>query len=378
MLKLLRCTALLVSAALPFAASADLIPPPQPDAKAWLLIDHESGAVLAQSRPDDKVEPASLTKLMTAYLTFKSLKNGQLKPNQAVPVSVAAWKTGGSKMFIAPDKPVTVDELIRGMIIQSGNDACVALAEAIAGSEAAFAQMMNTEAKRLGMSGTQFRNSTGLTEDGHYTTARDLAILARALIHDFPEYYPLYSTLDYTYNGIKQGNRNRLLTMDRSVDGMKTGHTDAAGWCLVSSAKREDRRVVSVLLGAPNEKGRIESSATLLNYGFNAWENARLASAEEVLATPAVYKGAAASVQVGAAEDAVVTVPRGQAGKVTREIVITTPVIAPIAVGQQLGTLKVAIDGKPAGEYPLVAKVAIDEGGIFRRIWDTIRLWLGL
>ena len=378
MLKLLRCTALLVSALIPLTASADLIPPPQPDARAWLLIDHESGAVLAQARPDEKVEPASLTKLMTAYLTFKSLKNGQLKPNQTVPVSVAAWKTGGSKMFIAPDKPVTVDELIRGMIIQSGNDACVALAEAIAGSEAAFAQMMNAEAKRLGMAGTQYRNSTGLTEDGHYTTARDLAILARALIHDFPEYYPLYSTLDYTYNGIKQGNRNRLLTMDRSVDGMKTGHTDAAGWCLVSSAKRDGRRIVSVLLGAPNEKGRIESSATLLNYGYNAWENARLALAEEVLETPAVYKGAAASVQVGPAADAVVTVPRGQAGKVTREIVVDKPVIAPVAAGQKLGTLKVAIDGKPAGEYPLVAKVAVEEGGFFRRIWDTIRLWLGL
>ncbi len=210
MLKLFRHFVLLFPALLPLTASADLIPPPQPDARAWLLIDHESGAVMAQSRPDDKVEPASLTKLMTAYLTFKALKTGRLKPDQTVPVSVAAWKTGGSKMFIAPDKPVTVDELIRGMIIQSGNDACVALAEAIAGSEAAFAQMMNAEAKRLGMAGTQYRNSTGLTEDGHYTTARDLAILARAMIRDYPEFYPLYSTLDYTYNGIKQGNRNRL------------------------------------------------------------------------------------------------------------------------------------------------------------------------
>ncbi|WP_018412722.1 D-alanyl-D-alanine carboxypeptidase family protein [Methyloversatilis thermotolerans] len=378
MSKLLRCCALVASAFLPLHASAEQIPPPQPDAKAWLVIDHESGAVLAQSRPDDAVEPASLTKLMTAYLTFKSLKNGQLKPDQVIPVSVAAWKTGGSKMFIAPDKPVTVNELIRGMIIQSGNDACVALAEAIAGSEAAFAQMMNAEAKRLGMTGTTYRNATGLTEEGHTTTARDLALLARALITDFPEYYPLYSTLDYTYNGIKQGNRNRLLTMDRSVDGMKTGHTDAAGWCLVSSAKRDGRRIVSVLLGAPNEKGRIESSATLLNYGYNAWENARVALAEEVLAAPAVYKGSAGSVQLGVAHDVVLTLPRGQGGKVSRDIVLQSPVIAPVAAGQALGTMKVSIDGKPAGEYPLVAKVAVEEGGFFRRAWDQIRLWLGL
>lgn len=373
-----RTVAVVLSALIPLYAAASQIPPPQPDARAWLLIDHESGVVLAESHPDDKVEPASLTKLMTAYLTFKALKGGRLKPDQQIPVSVTAWKTGGSKMFIAPDKPVTVDELIHGMIIQSGNDACVALAEAIAGSEAAFAQMMNAEAKRLGMNGTQYRNATGLTEDGHQTTARDLAILARALIHDFPEYYPLYSTLDYTYNGIKQGNRNRLLTMDRSVNGMKTGHTDAAGWCLVSSAKRDGRRVVSVLLGAPNEKGRIESSAALLNYGYNAWENARLALAEEVLGTPAVYKGVTASVQVSAAEDVVLTVPRGEAGKVTREVVLDLPVIAPVAAGQKLGTLKVSLDGKPVGEYPVVARVAVEEGGFFRRIWDTIRLWLGL
>lgn len=378
MLKLLRRTALVVSALIPLPVLADLIPPPQLEARAWLLVDHETGAVLADARPDEAVEPASLTKLMTAYLTFKSLKNGQLKLTQTVPVSVAAWKTGGSKMFIAPDKPVTVDELIRGMIIQSGNDACVALAEAIAGSEAAFAQMMNKEAQRLGMTGTLYRNSTGLTEDGHKTTARDLSLLARALIRDFPEYYPLYSTLDYTYNNIKQGNRNRLLTMDPSVDGMKTGHTEAAGWCLVSSAKRDGRRLLSVLLGAPNENGRIESSRSLLNYGFNAFENTKLASGGESLAQPAVYKGEAASVAVGPGADVLLTLPRGQGAKLSREISIPGPLIAPIAAGQQLGTMKVSLDGKPVGEFPLVAQTAVEEGGIFRRIWDTIRLWLGL
>jgi D-alanyl-D-alanine carboxypeptidase (penicillin-binding protein 5/6) len=377
MLKLLRRTALVVSALMSLPALADVIPPPQLEARAWLLVDHDSGTVLAQSRPDERVEPASLTKLMTAYLTFKALKAGQLKPDQVVPVSVAAWKTGGSKMFIAPDKPVTVDELLHGVIIQSGNDACIALAEAIAGTEQAFAQMMNKEGQRLGMAGTQYRNSTGLTEDGHYTTARDLALLANALIRDFPEYYPLYSTLDYTYNGIKQGNRNRLLTMDRSVDGMKTGHTDAAGWCLVSSAKRDNRRLLSVLLGAPNEHGRIESSHALLNYGFNAYENAKVASAGEALAQPAVYKGAAASLAVGPAADVVLTLPRGQAAKVTREITVTTPVIAPVAAGQQLGTMKVMLDGQPAGEFPLVAQAPVEEGSFFRRIWDTIRLWFG-
>jgi D-alanyl-D-alanine carboxypeptidase (penicillin-binding protein 5/6) len=377
MLKLLRCTALIVSALIPLSATAEVIPPPQVDARAWLLVDHESGKVLAESRPDERVEPASLTKLMTAYLTFKALKNDQLKPNQVVPVSVKAWKTGGSKMFIAPDKPVTVDELIRGMIIQSGNDSCVALAEAIAGSEEAFAQMMTREAQRLGMTGTAYRNSTGLTEEGHYTTARDLALLARAMIHDFPEYYPLYSTLDYTYNNIKQGNRNRLMTMDASVDGIKTGHTDAAGWCLVSSAKRDGRRVLSVLLGAPSENGRIESSRALINYGFNAYENVKLAASGESLAQPAVYKGAAASVSLGVAADALFTVPRGQGAKLAREIVVVTPVIAPLAVGQPLGTLKVTMDGQPVGEYPLVAQTAVEEGGFFRRIWDTLRLWFG-
>jgi D-alanyl-D-alanine carboxypeptidase (penicillin-binding protein 5/6) len=377
MLKLLRCTALIVSVLIPLSATAELIPPPQVDARAWLLVDHESGKVMAESRPDERVEPASLTKLMTAYLTFKALKNDQLKPNQVVPVSVKAWKTGGSKMFIAPDKPVTVDELIRGMIIQSGNDACVALAEAIAGSEEAFAQMMTREAQRLGLTGTAYRNSTGLTEEGHYTTARDLALLARAMIHDFPEYYPLYSTLDYTYNNIRQGNRNRLMTMDASVDGIKTGHTDAAGWCLVSSAKRDGRRVLSVLLGAPSENGRIESSRALINYGFNAYENVKLAAAGEALAQPAVYKGAAASVSLGVAADALFTVPRGQGAKLAREIVVVTPVIAPLAAGQQLGTLKVTMDGQPAGEYPLVAQTAVEEGGFFRRIWDTLRLWFG-
>ena len=377
MLKLLRCTALIVSALIPLSATAEVIPPPQVDARAWLLVDHESGKVLAESRPDERVEPASLTKLMTAYLTFKALKNNQLKPNQVVPVSVKAWKTGGSKMFIAPDKPVTVDELLRGMIIQSGNDACVALAEAIAGSEEAFAQMMTREAQRLGLTGTAYRNSTGLTEEGHYTTARDLALLARAMIHDFPEYYPLYSTLDYTYNNIKQGNRNRLMTMDASVDGIKTGHTDAAGWCLVSSAKRDGRRVLSVLLGAPSENGRIESSRSLINYAFNAYENVKLAAAGESLAQPAVYKGAAASVSLGVAADALHTVPRGQGAKLAREIVVVTPVIAPIAAGQPLGTLKVTLDGQPVGEYPLVAQTAVEEGGFFRRIWDTLRLWFG-
>jgi D-alanyl-D-alanine carboxypeptidase (penicillin-binding protein 5/6) len=377
MLKLLRCTALIVSALIPLSAAAEVIPPPQVDARAWLLVDHESGKVLAESRPDERVEPASLTKLMTAYLTFKALKNNQLKPNQVVPVSVKAWKTGGSKMFIAPDKPVTVDELLRGMIIQSGNDACVALAEAIAGSEEAFAQMMTREAQRLGLTGTAYRNSTGLTEEGHYTTARDLALLARAMIHDFPEYYPLYSTLDYTYNNIKQGNRNRLMTMDASVDGIKTGHTDAAGWCLVSSAKRDGRRVLSVLLGAPSENGRIESSRSLINYAFNAYENVKLAAAGESLAQPAVYKGAAASVSLGVAADALYTVPRGQGAKLAREIVVVTPVIAPIAAGQPLGTLKVTLDGQPVGEYPLVAQTAVEEGGFFRRIWDTLRLWFG-
>lgn len=377
MLKLLRCTALIVSALIPLSAAAEVIPPPQVDARAWLLVDHESGKVLAESRPDERVEPASLTKLMTAYLTFKALKNNQLKPNQVVPVSVKAWKTGGSKMFIAPDKPVTVDELLRGMIIQSGNDACVALAEAIAGSEEAFAQMMTREAQRLGLTGTAYRNSTGLTEEGHYTTARDLTLLARAMIHDFPEYYPLYSTLDYTYNNIRQGNRNRLMTMDASVDGIKTGHTDAAGWCLVSSAKRDGRRVLSVLLGAPSENGRIESSRSLINYAFNAYENVKLAAAGESLAQPAVYKGAAASVSLGVAADALYTVPRGQGAKLAREIVVATPVIAPIAAGQPLGTLKVTLDGQPVGEYPLVAQTAVEEGGFFRRIWDTLRLWFG-
>ncbi|MBL8445863.1 MAG: D-alanyl-D-alanine carboxypeptidase [Zoogloeaceae bacterium] len=356
-------------------ATAQNVPPPTVAAKAWLLLDQDSGQILAAQEPDTRIEPASLTKLMTAYLTFAALKQGTLKLDQVVPVSTRAWKMEGSRMFIAPDIPVTVDELIHGMIIQSGNDACVALAEAIAGSEETFAAMMNREAQRLGMTGTQFMNSSGMPHPQHYTTARDLATLASALIHDFPENYKVYSTKEYTYNKITQPNRNRLLWLDTTVDGVKTGHTASAGYCLISSAKRGPRRLISVMLGTASDDARTQESLKVLNYGFQFFDTAKLYSANQAVSQLRVWKGEGKQVEAGFLEDLVLSVPKGQAEKIQATLTTQQPLIAPIQKGQKIGTMAVTLEGKSLGEYPVVALQEVGPAGWFGRLWDALVLW---
>ena len=354
------------------SALAQTVPPPALAAKAWALVDHATAQVLAEKDADARIEPASLTKLMTAYITFSKLKEGTLKADQVVPVSTKAWRMEGSRMFIEPNKPVTADELIRGVIVQSGNDACVALAETIAGSEEAFAALMNREAQRLGMTNTHFTNSTGLPDPQLYTSARDLALLASAIIRDFPEYYSLYSLKEFTYNGIKQPNRNRLLYMDPSVDGMKTGHTSSAGYCLVSTARRGERRLISVVLGAASDTVRAQESLKLLNFGYQFFETVKLYSADEALSKFRVWKGKLNELPVGFLNDFALTVPKEAANKIQVSLESRQPLVAPLQRGQEVGTLTVAIDGKPLGQYPVVALQDAEVAGFFGRLWDAI------
>jgi D-alanyl-D-alanine carboxypeptidase (penicillin-binding protein 5/6) len=348
--------------------------PPPIAAKAYVLSDFNSSQPLVAHNPDQRIEPASLTKLMTAYLTFASLRQKTLKTDQVVPVSARAWKSEGSRMFIEPNKPVTVEELIKGMIVQSGNDACVALAEAIAGSEDVFAQMMTREAQRLGMKNTNFVNSTGLPHSQHYTTASDLNLLAGALIRDFPEYYPYYSLKEYRYNNITQANRNRLLWVDPTIDGMKTGHTDNAGYCLVTSARRGQRRLVSILLGAPSESMRATESQKLLNFGFQFYDTAKLYEKNKPVSTIQVWKGSANTLKAGFVQDLYLSVPRGTSEKLKATVETQQPLLAPIAVGQKVGVLRVELDGKPYGEFPVLALEEIPLAGIMGRGWDSLRL----
>jgi D-alanyl-D-alanine carboxypeptidase (penicillin-binding protein 5/6) len=344
-------------------------------AKSWLLLDYATGQALAGYNPDERVEPASLTKLMTAYLVFSALRQKTLQPNQAVPVSERAWKTQGSRMFVEPKRPVSVDELLRGVIVQSGNDACVALAEAVAGSEENFVQMMNREAQRLGLKGTRFANATGLSDAQHYSTARDLGALAAALIRDFPEYYPLYSIREYSYNRITQPNRNRLLWLDPNVDGVKTGHTENAGYCLIASAKRGSRRLVSVVMGTASDAMRAQESQKLLNFGFQFFDAVRLYEKNQAVSRLRVWKGAENLVSAGFLEDFTLSLPKGMAGKVKASLESRQPLMAPVQAGQRIATLKLTLDDKPYGEYPVVALEAVPVAGMFGRAWDTMRLW---
>lgn len=350
--------------------------PPVLAAKSWMLIEMASGQVLAQEKPDQRLEPASLTKLMTAYLTFSALRDRTLALDQALPVSERAWRMGGSKMFVKVNTRVTVEDLIKGMIVQSGNDACIVLAEAIAGSEENFVQMMNREAKRLGMSQTQFRNSTGMPDPEHFTTARDLARLATALIQEFPEEYrKYYSMKDFTYSGITQPNRNRLLWNDPSVDGMKTGHTNAAGYCLVSSAMREQRRLLAVVLGTTSDAARTRESLNLLNWGFLSHDAALLYRADQDISALPVWKGSKGKLKAGFTHDFILAIPKGSARNLKVELVSQQPLMAPIQRGQPVGTLKVSLEGRPYGEYPVLALENVPVAGIFGRALDTIRLW---
>ena len=350
--------------------------PPALAAKSWLLIESGSGQTLASQAEDERLEPASLTKLMTAYLTFAALKQGTLKIDQGITVSERAWRTGGSKMFIRVGHQVPVEDLIKGMIVQSGNDACVALAEGIAGSEENFAQMMNREAQRLGMKASSFRNSTGLPDPQHYTTARDLATLAGALIRDFPEDYAKYYTIkEFRYNNITQHNRNRLLWLDPTVDGVKTGHTDAAGYCLISSAKRGPRRLLSVVLGAASDSVRAQESLKLLNYGFQFYDAVQLYAKDQAVSNLKVWKGASSTLKAGFTSDFILAVPKGFGPKVQADLVSQQPLIAPISAGQTVGTMKVSVDGKPYGEFPVVALETVPQAGFIGRAIDSVRLW---
>ena len=357
------------------AGSAQIAPPPNLAVKAYLLKDFNSNDVIASQKSNMRVEPASLTKIMTAYLSFKALKNGHLTLTQTLPVSEAAWKVEGSKMFIEPNKPVTVDELLHGMIIQSGNDASMTLADGIAGTEAQFADMMNKEAERLGMKNTHYMNATGLPNPQHYTTADDLMILASALIRDFPDQYQrLYSVKEYTYNKITQPNRNRLLWLDPNVDGMKTGHTETAGYCLIASAKRDGIRRISVVLGAPTDAARATESQKLLNYGFQYFDSKLVYKQGQNINQLKVWKGAENQVSSTVAEDIYVTIPKGEYSNVKAKSSSTQPLIAPIKKGQVIGKVTFTLDGKTIEERDLVAAKTIDGAGIFGRAWDSIKL----
>jgi D-alanyl-D-alanine carboxypeptidase (penicillin-binding protein 5/6) len=368
---LAACLALLLSG----VALADAPQPPAVEARAWLLLDATSGQSIASRNPQERIEPASLTKLMTAYLAFAALKGRSLALGQTIPVSERAWRAGGSRMFIEPRRPVTVEELLRGMIIQSGNDACIALAEAVAGSEPVFVERMNREAERLGMKNTNFTNSSGLPGPGHYSTADDLALLASALIRDYPEYYKLYSEREYRYNDITQRNRNRLLWLDPNVDGMKTGHTQSAGYCLIASARRGGRRLVSVVIGTASDGLRARESQKLLNFGFQSYEGLRLYQKGEAIGKLEVWKGSERELKAGVAADLYVTVPRGSADKLQAQLVSQQPLIAPLATGQRVATLRVSHEGKPLGEYPVVALQNVELAGLLSRTWDSMRLW---
>lgn len=360
-----------------FASAAFLPPAPEIAGKAYYLTDFNSGQVLAERDPDSRVEPASLTKLMTAYLTFKALKEKRLTLEQTLTVSQKGWKTEGSRMFLDPKVPAKVDDLIKGMIVQSGNDACVTLAEAIAGSEEVFAQVMTQQAQKLGMKNTQFRNATGLPNPEHYTTVHDLGILAGALIRDFPEFYPIYSIKSFTYNNIKQPNRNLLLYRDPNVDGMKTGYTDSAGYNMITTSHRDGRRVISVVVGTASPEARAVESSKLLNYGLQFYDTPKLYSGAKPVSELPIYKGAAKTVSVGFANDVFATVAKGQAAKLKADLTTMQPLIAPVKAGQVVGKLVVSLDGTPLFERPVVALKAVEEGGFFSRLWDSIKLMLG-
>ena len=340
----------------------------------YILTDFQSGQTLVSQNASKRVEPASLTKMMTAHIAFSALRQKRITLKQIVPVSEKAWRAKGSRMFIEPGKLVTVEELVSGLIVQSGNDASIALAEAIAGSEESFVQMMNKEAERLGMKNTHFANSTGLPNSEHFSTAYDLALLVSDMIRRFPEHYPLYSLRKYTYNKISQSNRNRLLWLDPNVDGLKTGYTKSAGYCLVASAKRNNRRLISIVLGAKSDNVRTMESQRLLNYGFLSFDTVRVFRKKQEVTTIQLWKGQREVLKTGFNHDLYFSLPKGQATKLKASMEYKQPMIAPIKAGQEVGVVKFIFDGKQIAKYPLVALESIDNSNIFSRTWDEILL----
>jgi len=364
---------------LPLLAQAQVaaVPPaPVLAAKSYVLYDFASNQTLVNQNGHQRNEPASLTKLMTAYLTFSSLRQKKLSLDHAVTPPEAALQKLGSEsvMFLDRRKPVTISELLRGLIVQSGNDAARVLAITIAGSEESFAGMMNQEAKRLGMANTHYTNATGMPHPQHYSSAYDTALLAAAIVREFPEHYPIYSMREYQYNNIRQSNRNRLLWMDPYVDGMKTGHTESAGFCLVASAKRDQRRLISVVLGAPSEYLRATESQKLLNYGFQNFETVRLYQKNQPVASLRIWKGTETKINVGFRNDLFLNIPAGQRSQLKATMETPRPLIAPVSGGQAIGTMKITLGGKPYAEYKLVALSPVPLANVFSRGWDSIRL----
>ncbi|MAR91464.1 MAG: serine-type D-Ala-D-Ala carboxypeptidase [Pseudomonadales bacterium] len=356
-------------------AAAPIIPaPPNLAAKSWLLMDAKTGHVITEYNADQRLPPASLTKMMTTYIASEQLQSGNIRYDDMVRISEKAWRKGGSKMYIREGTEVKLEDLMRGIIIQSGNDASIALAEYIAGSEDAFADLMNQTAYSLGMNSSHFVNATGWPADNHYTTARDLAILARATVEDHPEDYAMYAEKEFTYNNIRQPNRNSLLWLDDSVDGIKTGHTEAAGYCLVASAERDNMRLISVVMGTDSEKARAAESQKLLTYGFRFYETVNSFDAGEELLQAEIWKGAGDQISLGTADAIWLTIPRGTANAIEAELEVPELLEAPVTEGQEIGTITLTLNGDTLARQPLVALEAVEEGGLFKRLWHWLVL----
>ncbi|MDX5328970.1 MAG: D-alanyl-D-alanine carboxypeptidase [Marinobacter sp.] len=357
-------------------AQSALIPsPPQIAGSSWVLKDPLSGRVIMEHNSHERVPPASLTKMMTAYIVERELDEGRISMTDMVPISVKAWRTGGSRTFVREGTQVSVEDLLKGVIIQSGNDASVALAEFVAGSEDAFVDIMNQQARQLGMNNTNFENSTGLPHPNQYSTAYDLALLAKAIIEDYPENYPLYAVKSFTYNNIRQPNRNILLWRDESVDGLKTGHTEEAGYCLVASAKRDNTRLIAAVMGASSAEVRAREVQKMLNYGFRYYETERLFRAGQELVDAKVWGGKSDQISVGLAEDVFVTIPRGARDKLESTVDLDSVIKAPIKVGDELGRIQVMLDGEVLVDEPALALTDVQQGSVFKRLWDAVKLF---
>lgn len=369
---------LLLIACLPLVAQAQqaLIPsPPDINARSYILMDPASGHILMEGNSHERLPPASLTKMMTAYIVERELDEERLSMNEMVPVSVQAWRTGGSRMFVQEGSQVSVEDLLKGVVIQSGNDASVALAEHVAGSESAFADVMNQQARLLGMENTNFHTATGLPHEDQYSTAYDLALLAAAIVNDYPENYPLYAEKHFTYNNIRQPNRNSLLWRDPTVDGLKTGHTEEAGYCLVASAQRENTRLIAVVMGTDSTEARAREVQKMLNFGFRYYESASLFEAGESLLDTRIWGGEKDQLKLGLASDIVLTIPRGARESLESAVEVDSVIKAPVEAGDELGTVTISFDGEVLAERPVVALESAPEGGLFKRLLDAVKLF---